>query len=249
MTASPVTASSGAAFADVARSLGNPRREELRLDVGERIRDFTILECLGLGGFGNVYRVRRDGADKEIALKILRPGARVPERFEREIDILTTTRHSSIVVVFERGEAEVPTDGGLRRVRYFTMELVRRTLHASIQDTTAEERSKLEYVKAVAERMAGVADALAHLHDKNVFHRDINPSNVGECEGCYKLFDFGLAKARDDREVRTLTDHVLGTLPYIPPEQFSGSRTELFAQLDLYCLTATLYEVVTGRPP
>jgi len=198
---------------------------------------YELLSELGRGGNGIVYLARRDG--REVALKVLRRGFVADpvavERFRREVEILRTAPHPSIVPLLDSGiEAGEP---------WYAME--------RIDGSTLEDLRRAGTPPAVRELCAGlaqVADALSHLHARGILHRDVKPSNVLRSdEGRYILCDFGLAHVAAEVSL-TRTGDILGTPRYMSPEQVLGDKRAIGPATDLYGLGATLYEVLSGGP-
>ena len=239
-------------------------------EIPERLGDFRLLRRLGGGGMGVVYLAVQESLGREVALKLIRgdqlyfPGAR--ERFHREVDAVARMQHPSIVPVHAVGEE----DG----VPYFAME---RIVGASLQQLVAEllgtapfevdERDLPALVARIAEddgepqtwKLHGgyrewclsvvleIARALEHAHQRGVLHRDLKPSNVLiGVDGRVHLVDFGLAMTEGGPSL-TATGTRMGSLPYMAPEQVEGRAAD--ATTDVYGLGATLYELLTFRPP
>ncbi len=200
-----------------------------------------VFEEIGHGGMGVVYRAKQRIANREVAVKVL-SGAlaargRAAERFAGEIEALAGLRHPNIVEVYEVGE-----ESGCV---YFSMELV--------PGGTLANRAKRQPIAPTeaAAIMEQLAVAVHSAHAVGLLHRDIKPANVLlTSEGSPKLSDFGLAKWMDREDGLTETGAVLGTPSYMAPEQAVGSRHgALGPPTDVYGLGATLYELLTGRPP
>ena len=200
-----------------------------------------VFEEIGHGGMGVVYRAKQRLANREVAVKVL-AGAlaargRAAERFSGEIEALAGLRHPNIVEVYEVGE-----DAGCV---YFSMELVR-------GGTLAGRAKRQPLVPAEAAAMVEqLAVAVHAAHVVGLLHRDIKPANVLlTADGSPKLSDFGLAKWMDREDGLTETGAVLGTPSYMAPEQAVGSQHgTLGPPTDVYGLGATLYDLLTGRPP
>jgi hypothetical protein len=201
---------------------------------------YTLLRELGRGAAGVVYEALQRDLGRNVALKILRTGfdtdATALERFRREARACARVRHDHVVEIHEAGEAEGRP--------YYAMTLVEgRTLAAAIREGAVPSPA------ALAEALAGIADALQALHDAGVVHRDVKPSNiVVRRDGRMLLADFGLARSAGAQSL-TSTGHALGTPMYMSPEQVLGQRDEVDARTDVYGLGATLYEALTGKPP
>jgi Tol biopolymer transport system component len=217
--------------------------------IGRHFGTYTILELLGVGGMGEVYRARDRQLDRDVAIKILPPmfikDADRLVRFEREAKILAALNHPQIGAIY-----------GLERVDgvpALVLELVE-------GPTLAERLSQgaLDIKDALLIAMQ-IADALEVAHRQGIIHRDLKPANIKvTATGLVKLLDFGLAKGaeQDDSSkasnaltvpvTTSRTGAILGTAAYMSPEQARGERVD--ARSDLFSLGAVLYEMVTGRP-
>jgi len=203
------------------------------------IGNYRILEKLGVGGMGVVYKARQLTMKRDVALKILpRRSARdhsFVKRFLREARSAARLNHPNIVQAFDVGEAE--------GVYYFAMELVDgESLRARLR-----RRGRIPEAEAL-QTARQIALALEHAHSHRMVHRDIKPDNILLTRnGVAKLADLGLAKRASDVAV-TQGTQPLGTPLYMSPEQARG-HADLDARSDIYSLGATLYEAVTGSPP
>jgi non-specific serine/threonine protein kinase/serine/threonine-protein kinase len=213
----------------------------------ERIGHYRLLECIGRGGMGAVYRAEQDNPRRPVALKLLPPELVSPERRRRmefEAQILGRLQHVGIAQVFEAGLAEL----GGRDVPYFAMEYV------AGQSLTAFAKLHGLDVRARLELLAAVCDAVQYAHQRGVIHRDLKPGNilVGE-RGQPKILDFGIARCTDT-DVQVTTMHteagaLIGTLAYMSPEQVAGDPHELDTRSDVYALGVIAFELLTGRLP
>ena len=231
-------------------------------ELVKSLAEFEIIETIGRGGMGIVYRARQKSLDREVALKVMRVGfadEEAMERFSREAMLTAALHHTNIVPIHAVGHA----DG----VHFYAMQLIEGQslahVAASLRDTdglSASERHT--YMGAddslsVSERRTYMdiigwglqaAEALAHAHSRGVIHRDVKPSNLILDEGDRVwLTDFGLAKRMDDVNA-TITSAILGTPRYMSPEQASGVANPVDHRTDIYSLGATLYELLTGQP-
>jgi len=212
-----------------------------------RIGPYELIEILGDGGMGVVYRARQTSPiRREVAIKLLRGGAgnaRILERFEAEKQALARMQHSSIATVIDAGSLDDDTP-------YFVMELVLGspiTAYGTACGLDVPSRIRL---------FVAVCRAVQHAHQKGVIHRDLKPSNilVTESEGrpVPKVIDFGIAKAIDDAgagAARTIDGQILGTPEYMSPEQARGLSDSIDTRSDVYSLGVILYEMLAGRLP
>ncbi len=206
-------------------------------EVSRWIWPFELLEKIGAGGMGVVYRARFVKNDKIVAVKLLPPDVTdkvVLARFQRELDVLKDLRHPHIVHCF----------GGLceDKQQFYAMECI----EGGTLDALIRKRGKLPW-KLVVEYGLQMCSALACAHDRGVIHRDVKPGNfLITDEGPLKLSDFGLVSVLAARNL-TATDRTLGTIRYMAPEQISGEA--LGPQTDLYALGCTLFEMLVGYAP
>lgn len=197
---------------------------------------YDVIDLLGEGGMGEVYRARDRELDELVALKLLRPDvAGLPawlDRFRNEVRLARRVTHRNVARTFELGEAE--------GTRFLTMELVDGESVGSI----LERRGALDVASAVRIGI-GVAEALAAAHAVGVVHRDVKPDNVMVArDGRVVVTDFGIAhETRDDAGARTFA----GTPAYMAPEQAAGEPAS--PRSDLYALGVTLFEMVAGSLP
>lgn len=220
-----------------------------RLSPGDRLGAFEILDLIGEGGMGEVYRARDTRLDRPVAVKVLSPALagdpRGRERFEREARVISKLTHPHICTLHDVGSA--PVDGV--DAPFLVMELVEgETLSARLQ------RGALPLDHALQIGIE-VVDALAAAHAVGIVHRDLKPANIMLTGSGAKLLDFGLARLRPaavgDRRSGVAADDpltregaIVGTLPYMSPEQLKGSEAD--ARSDLFAFGAVLYEMLTG---
>lgn len=198
-------------------------------ELSDRLPNLEVLEVLGQGGMGAVYKARQASLDRFVALKLIRPDAAeiegFAERFTREARALAKLNHPSIVTVHDFGEV----DG----LYYLVMEFVEGTnLQHLIEGGELEPQQALRIVPAVCE-------ALQFAHDAGIVHRDIKPANILlDTSGRVKIADFGLARLTgSDVPHATLTGtrQVMGTPRYMAPEQMVGSH-DVDHRADIYSL-------------
>jgi len=219
-------------------------------DVGpvpNRIGRYDILRTIGAGGMGVVYEARQDRPSRTVALKVMRPGAVSPSllrRFEKESELLGRLQHPGIAQIFDAGA--VPMEGGTRP--FFAMELINGVpLNEFAKSRGLGTRERMEL-------FASVCDAVEHAHQRGVIHRDLKPGNIlVDTAGQPKVLDFGIARATDsDVRVTTLQTDVgqlIGTLPYMSPEQVTGQTDRIDVRSDVYSLGVVLYELMAARLP
>jgi serine/threonine protein kinase/tetratricopeptide (TPR) repeat protein len=205
--------------------------------IGKTVSHYKILEKLGEGGMGVVYKAEDTKLKRTVALKFLSPQALGSEeeksRFIHEAQAAASLNHSNICTVHEIDEAE---GQGFIAMEYVEGE--------SLKDKIEAGPMKIDDALSVAIQMAG---GLQEAHEKGIVHRDIKPANVMiSAKGQVKIMDFGLAKSARAVAV-TQTGTTLGTVAYMSPEQSRGEAVD--QRTDLWSLGAVLYEMVTGRRP
>jgi predicted Ser/Thr protein kinase len=211
-------------------------------NLAERFPQLELLELLGRGGMGAVYKARQKHLDRFVALKVIPPeAAKDPafvERFNREARALARLNHPNIVAVYDFGQ--------VGDVFYLVMEYV-----DGVNLRHALKASRLAPSEALA-IVPQICDALQYAHDQGVVHRDIKPENVLlDRSGRVKIADFGLAKMLGkgpDDFTLTRTQQVMGTPRYMAPEQIE-TPTAVDHRADIYSLGVVLYEMLTGELP
>src|SRR5882672_702531 len=245
--------------------------------VPERLGNFRLIERLGAGGMGVVYRARDEVIDRDVALKLITPEHlffnEARERFRREVESAAKLNHPGVVPVYSVGE-----EHGLP---FFTMELVEgrslaaviealrerapqslsgadlreailggaRSFHDSSSSTDTTQAFAGTWVQACCRLALQVAEALQHAHERGVLHRDVKPSNIVITpSGRAMLLDFGLASDQQADRI-TRTGSQVGSLPYMPPERVRGGLSESDARGDVYSLGVSLFELLALRLP
>ena len=212
---------------------GPPPRE-----VPAGIPGYEILEELGRGGMGVVYRARQRSLNRIVALKmLLGPGSGEGlERFKVEAEAIGQLQHANIVQVFEIGEA----DGA----PFFTLEFCPQgNLSRRLDGRPMPNQDAAALIRELAL-------AMETAHQAGIIHRDLKPANVlMAADGTPKVTDFGIAKTRSEGSSQTQTGTILGTPSYMAPEQALGMTKDVGPTADVYSLGAILYECLTGRPP
>jgi serine/threonine protein kinase/tetratricopeptide (TPR) repeat protein len=215
--------------------------------VGLTVPGYELLDELGRGGMGVVYKARQTKLQRLVALKMIRSGAQADEsevaRFRAEAEAVARLQHPNIVQIYEVGEYEGQP--------YLSLEFV-------AGGTLARRLAKApQNARTAAAVLETLARAMHVAHQSDIIHRDLKPANVllaGEPElplaDCTpKITDFGLAKRLDKELGHSVTGQVMGTPSYMAPEQAQGKVRAIGPAADVYALGAMLYEMLTARPP
>jgi serine/threonine protein kinase len=206
--------------------------------VGQRFGGYEILEELGSGGMGKVYRARNVTLERTVALKMLAPffsaDQAFVQRFLKEARSAARLNHPNIVQIYDFGS--------VNGIYYLAMEYVKgESLRGYLKRGRLNERDAVAVIRE-AVRPLSVA------HAEGIVHRDIKPDNIMlTTKGELKIVDLGIAKRLDEDQDLTQTGQAVGTPQYISPEQVKGLRVD--ARADIYSLGATFYHLLTGRPP
>src|SRR5246127_1061499 len=207
--------------------------------LGE-LGDYELLEEVGRGGQGVVFRARQKSLNRVVALKVIRLGQWASKahlkRFRLEAEAAARLEHPGIVPIHEVGER----DGSC----YFSMKFVE-----GGQLDEVVRRTPIS-IRQAAELIAKVARTVHYAHEHGILHRDIKPGNILlDQKGEPHLTDFGLARLLETESTVTRTLEVLGTPSYMAPEQAAGKNSQLTAATDVYGLGTVLYQLLTGQPP
>jgi eukaryotic-like serine/threonine-protein kinase len=206
-------------------------------EPSKRIGDYQILDELGSGGMGRVWRVRNVITDRVEAMKVLLPDLagrqELAARFQREIKLMASLNHPNIAAL----RTAFTADNQL----YMVMEYVEGVTMADLV-----EKGPIPVNDAV-NYISQVLSAVGYAHQQHIIHRDIKPANMMLTpQGVIKLMDFGIARAGEERSL-TMTGTTMGSLSYMSPEQVKGEATD--GRSDLYSVGVSLYEFVTGQRP
>ncbi|MYX11941.1 tetratricopeptide repeat protein [Streptomyces sp. SID8374] len=210
---------------------------------------YRLIELIGRGGMGEVWRARDESLGRLVAVKCLKPmGPQhdqaftriLRERFRREARVAASLQHRGVTVVHDFGEHE--------GVLYLVMELLDGHNLSQLLEGNQQRPLPVDHVVDIAEQ---VADALGYTHRQGIVHRDLKPANIMRLtDGTVKICDFGIARLGHDIGVTsrlTTTGIAMGTPHYMSPEQIGGKEVD--HRSDLYSLGCVLYEIATGVPP
>jgi serine/threonine-protein kinase len=214
----------------------SPQDEPILAEFG----DYELLEEIGRGGQGIVYRARQKSLNRLVALKIVGLGQRASEthlkRFRREAEAAARLQHPRIIPIYEIGER----DGAC----YFSMKLED---GGQLDQLVRREAVPL---RRAAEIIASLARTVHYAHERGILHRDIKPGNILlDAQGEPHLADFGLVRLVESDSTVTRMMEVLGTPSYIAPEQAAAQNEKVTSATDVYGLGAVLYQLLTGHPP
>src|SRR5438067_4269049 len=207
--------------------------------LGE-LGDYELLEEIGRGGQGVVFRARQKSLNRTVALKVISLGQWASKahlkRFRREAEAAASLDHPCIVPIYEVGER----DGSC----YFSMKFVE---GGQLDEVV---RRKLMSIRQAAELIAKIARTVHYAHEHGILHGDVKPGNILlDAKGEPHLTDFGLARLLETESTVTRTMEILGTPSYMAPEQAVGNNAAVSGATDVYGLGAVLYQLLTGHPP
>ncbi len=208
---------------------------------------YEIVRKLGEGGMGIVYEATQTSPHRRVALKILRPRfatGQMLRRFQHEVEIQGRLNHPGIGHVYDAGVERTPHGAQ----PYFSMELVDgKPINQYARELSLDTPDRLQL-------MIDVCEAVQHAHDHGIVHRDLKPGNiVVQRGGQPKVLDFGIARLTDSdvqiTTIQTAVGQLLGTIPYMSPEQIAGRGAALDHRSDIYSLGVVLYELLADRLP
>jgi WD40 repeat protein/tetratricopeptide (TPR) repeat protein len=205
------------------------------------IPGYEVLEEIGCGGMGVVYKAKQLGLNRLTAVKMIFAGTSASgllNRFRAEAEAVAALHHPNIIQIYEVGSH--------KGTPFFSMEYASKgTLRTQLKNNGGSPRE-------LAALIATLARAIQYAHECGIVHRDLKPANVLlSADNTPKIADFGLAKRIDDdgQLTQTQTGQILGTPSYMAPEQAAGKGNRAGPGVDIYALGAILYELLTGRPP
>src|SRR5215212_4479174 len=212
-----------------------------------QIPGYRLMEKCGKGAMATVYKARQESLDRVVAIKVLpkkmNDNAEFVDRFYKEGRAAARLSHNNIVQAYDVGYSP-------EGFHFFVMEYIEgKTLYDAMQPPPVGEGRAFTETEAL-DIAIQITDALAHAHDRGLIHRDVKPKNILlTSRGVAKLTDLGLARATDDKDAaESEAGKAYGTPYYISPEQIRG-EVDIDFRADIYSLGATMYHLVTGRPP
>ncbi|MBX3354908.1 MAG: serine/threonine protein kinase [Phycisphaeraceae bacterium] len=212
-----------------------------------RIGRYRVIRAIASGGMGTVYLAEQDEPRRQVAIKLLHPGlagSSILRRFQQEAELLARLQHPSIAHVYEVGSIGEHA----RAQPFIAMEFIDGaplTRYASKAKLDTDARLLL---------IAEIADAVEYAHQRGVVHRDLKPANIlVDAQGRPRILDFGVARAVGDETrlvtMQTETGQLIGTMPYMSPEQAGGMVNQIDARADIYALGVVAFELLAGRLP
>ncbi len=218
-----------------------PSQPSIPVNIGS----YRIQRRLGEGGMGIVYEAEQQAPKRLVAIKVVRGGRHVDDYqvklFEREAQTLARLKHHAIAAIYHGGR----TDEG---EHFFAMELVHGVpLNQYVREQQVSRPARLKLFREICE-------AINYAHLRGVIHRDLKPTNIlVDPDGHPKILDFGLARITDPEASLTMSTHdvgrIMGTLPYMSPEEARGNPDEIEVRSDVYSLGVVFYELMTGQIP
>ncbi len=227
--------------------IGLPSADRGTSVCGEIINGYRIIRVIGEGGMGTVYEAEQESPRRKVALKLIRAGMiseRMRQRFKHEVQILGLLDHAGVATIYEAGTFD--SDAG--RQPFFAMEFIQ---GSSLNEyVTQRNLGIIERLRLVVQ----MAEAVQHAHQKGVIHRDLKPGNILVTEqGQIKILDFGIARITEsDIQATTMQTNIgqmLGTLPYMSPEQTKGEPSLIDTRSDVYALGVIAFELLAEKLP
>lgn len=230
----------------------------LTLQVGTLIEGkWMILEFIGKGGMGEVYRAQQLSLKRDVAVKIVsrewlksfdcdtEDVESSLERFRREVQIMAQVHHPNILQVFDHGTAQIEKGGSTVSLEYIVMELVPGSTLRTTMSEEGFEPDEDRMKEWLSDYFLAVLEGIKALHERGIIHRDIKPENILLAGKVPKIADFGLARSCVSKPI-TRSAHVMGTAPYMAQEQFLDMR-RTDERADVYALGKILYEAASGK--
>jgi serine/threonine protein kinase/WD40 repeat protein len=205
-----------------------------------RFGDYELIEKIGQGGMGVIYKARQQKLNRVVAVKMIRAGKLASpsdiQRFQSEAEAIGRLEHPQIVPIYEVDQVE--------GIHFFSMAFI------DGEDLAQKLRQGPLPQRQAAQLVGEIALAIHYAHQQGIIHRDLKPANILLTrDGQIRVTDFGLAKLQDAEHGQTVTGDVVGTPGYMSPEQAAGQRASVGTASDIYSLGAILYSLLTGRPP
>ncbi|MDC0317314.1 protein kinase [bacterium] len=205
-----------------------------------RFGDYELIEKIGQGGMGVIYKARQQKLNRIVAVKMIRAGKLASpsdiQRFQSEAEAIGRLEHPQIVPIYEVDQVE--------GIHFFSMAFI------DGEDLAQKLRQGPLPQRQAAQLVDEIALAIHYAHQQGIIHRDLKPANILLTrDGQIRVTDFGLAKLQDAEHGQTVTGDVVGTPGYMSPEQAAGQRASVGTASDIYSLGAILYSLLTGRPP
>ncbi len=240
LTVAPDGSSAGDVEENAAAAARQNKKAARVAEILGELGDYELLEVVGRGGQGVVYRAHQKSLNRTVALKMISLGSWATEahlkRFRREAEAAASLEHSGIVPIYEVGEGDGCCYFSMRFVEGGQLDEVVRRKPISLREAT--------------ELIAKVARTVHYAHEHGIVHRDIKPGNIlVDAKGEPLLTDFGLARLAESDSTITRTKEVMGTPSYMAPEQAVGNNAAVSSATDVYGLGAVLYQLLTDHPP
>ncbi len=220
----------------IAEQVGSGVESVAENESGIQVGDYQLIEQIGSGGMGVIYKAHQLSLDRMVALKMINRDQTDRDRFQVEAEAIAALTHSNIVQVYEIGEHA----GRM----FFSMQLIE---GCNLKEYRKQTTVRPEDAAAITKR---VAMAVHYAHQRGILHRDLKPANVlMDVDGEPHITDFGLAKQMGRDHDLTVSGAIIGTPAYMAPEQAAGQAKNLTVATDVYGLGAILYALITGQAP